>query len=55
MTKPAILSVLRLACAALLAALAAYTALDLSQSAENPYRGRRFGTTTPYSAGLPFR
>jgi len=55
MTKPAILSVLKLAGAALLVALAAYTALDLSQPAENPYRGRSFGTTTPYGAGLPFR
>jgi hypothetical protein len=53
--KPIALSVLKLAGAAFLAALAVYTALDLAQPAEHPYLGRRVGITTPYGAGLPFR
>ena len=53
--KPTVLSVLKLAGAAFLAALAVYTALDAAQPAENPYLGRRVTVAAPFGAGLPFR
>ena len=53
--RPTVLSILKLAGAAVLAALAVYAALDLAQSADRPYRGRDIGSAPLYGGDVRFR